>query len=324
MENSTLFDKDNPDQRKILGTYLRANGIYPLEQKQLCLDVAAMLHNCEMLVLEQATADAIEAYRAKAQASAMAKAAQASASPAPAMAAWAPTIEDGGEGKGRIICLYGASGIGKSTWAAQAERCIFLDLEKGLEEIKCKKIPMTKTAELPKVLRWFFTSDYDTLVIDSISKLEKMVWDEMLQEHQVETMALVAGGFGKGFDIAADKFRKILDFLKANTQRTEKKVIIIGHEAAITAPNPAGEAFEKYTLDAHKKVVNHLLSTLDAVLFAQLDTVLKKKGDGDYQAISKDTVTVYTGFNGFCTCKNRFNLPKTHPLNTELLRKMGF
>jgi hypothetical protein len=321
MENTVLFDKDNPDHRRVLGIYLRANGINPAEQKQLCLDVAAMLHTCDMAVLEQATADAIEAHRAKAKAT---PPPVPTASPAPAMASWAPTIEDGGEGRGRIICLYGDSGIGKSTWAAQAQRCVFLDLEKGLEQIKCKKIPMTKTADLPRVLRWFFTSDYDTLVIDSISKLEKMVWDEMLQEHQVETMALVAGGFGKGFDIAADKFRKILDFMKASTQRTEKKVIIIGHAAAITAPNPAGEAFEKYTVDAHKKVVNHLLSTLDAVLFAQLDTVLKKKTDGYYQAISKDTVTVYTSFNGFCTCKNRFNLPKTHPLDTELLRKMGF
>lgn len=279
-----------------------------------------MLHNCDVGVLEQACRDAIEAIKAKAKATPP----PVPATPAPAMASWAPTIEDGGEGRGRIICLYGDSGIGKSTWAAQATGCIFLDLEKGLEEIKCKKIPVTKTADLPKVLRWFFTSEYETLVIDSITKLEKIVWDEMLQEHQVETMALVAGGFGKGFDIAADKIRKILDFLKASTQRTEKKVILIGHHATVTAPNPAGEAFEKYTLDVHKKVCNQIFSTVDAVLFAQLDTVLKKKADGDYQAISRDTVTVYTGFNGFCTCKNRFNLPKTHPLNTELLRKMGF
>ena len=53
------------------------------------------------------------------------------------------TITKGKTPKPPIILLYGQEGVGKSTFAARAQKTIFIPTEDGLNEIDCEKFPVS-------------------------------------------------------------------------------------------------------------------------------------------------------------------------------------
>ena len=71
------------------------------------------------------------------------------------------SIQSGKENRPPRIMIYGAEGVGKSTFAASAPNPVFIQTEDGLGEIDCCKFPLaTKVtdASASKVLRGSLTT----------------------------------------------------------------------------------------------------------------------------------------------------------------------
>lgn len=79
------------------------------------------------------------------------------------------------------IVLYGASGSGKTVMGATAPNPIYISAEKGLLSLAHKDIPYieVKTLDSFKAARKYCAkSEYDTIVVDSLSEVTSTVLDE--------------------------------------------------------------------------------------------------------------------------------------------------
>ena len=92
------------------------------------------------------------------------------------------SITKGREQQPPRIMVYGAEGVGKSTFASLAPNPVFVQTEDGLSEIDTSKFPLARTFD-DVVMQLQAVRDeqheYGTLVIDSVDWLERLVWDRV-------------------------------------------------------------------------------------------------------------------------------------------------
>ena len=100
------------------------------------------------------------------------------------------------------LMIYGTEGIGKSTLAARTPKPIFIQTEDGLGEIDCHKFPLAKSlADVQAALSELQTEehDYQSVVVDSLDWLERLIWDSICQDYGAKSIEKVDGGYGKGY-----------------------------------------------------------------------------------------------------------------------------
>lgn len=79
------------------------------------------------------------------------------------------------------ILIHGVAGVGKSTFAADADRPVFLMTEDGLGKLQVPHFPLaTSYAEVAEALDALSNEDHDfgTVVVDSVDWLEPLIWAE--------------------------------------------------------------------------------------------------------------------------------------------------
>ena len=124
--------------------------------------------------------------------------------------------------------VYGTEGIGKSTLAANAPKPIFVQTEDGLGEIACEKFPLsTSVDDVLAALAELGTEqhDYQTVVIDSLDWLERIIWDAVCREFRVASIEKADGGYQRGYIHSLTHWRKVVDALGA--LRAEKGMATI-------------------------------------------------------------------------------------------------
>ena len=87
--------------------------------------------------------------------------------------------------------IYGTEGIGKSTTAAQAPKPIFIPTEDGLDQIDCNSFPLARTFdEVMSAVSALYSEqhDYQSVVIDSLDWLERLIWDDVCREYGVKSI----------------------------------------------------------------------------------------------------------------------------------------
>jgi len=93
------------------------------------------------------------------------------------------------------ILIYGASGTGKTYLAGSVEKGIVLDLEKGSASVKNKNIdvvPIDSAVEFKQVLDEIKNTDYESVVIDSLTRYGEMLFVALTQIYteRKDSMAL--------------------------------------------------------------------------------------------------------------------------------------
>ena len=104
-------------------------------------------------------------------------------------------IQTGRENKPPRIMIYGSEGIGKSSYAAGAPNAIFIQTEDGLGEIDCRKFPLAHSlseviAELTALRDE--AHKFQTVVVDSVDWLERLIFDEVCREFGVRSIEKAA------------------------------------------------------------------------------------------------------------------------------------
>ena len=130
------------------------------------------------------------------------------------------------------LLTYGTEGIGKSTLASQSPKPIFIPTEDGLDEIDCEKFPLATTYDdVVAALAELRTQqhDYETVVIDSLDWLERLVWDKLCLQYGVNSIEKVDGGYARGYTHALTYWREILDHLNALRATKGMVILLIAH-----------------------------------------------------------------------------------------------
>jgi len=227
-------------------------------------------------------------------------------------------IVSGKKTKPRRTLLYGVHGIGKSTWAAQAPNCLFLNLEDGLDDIDCQRTEHIKALQpdalvsgpsVNEVLIHLATEEHDfkTLAVDSIDWLEGLIHAQVARDAGKDSIADI--GFGKGYEAALKYWDDFI--LKLDWLRKEKgmQIILLAHSAIVKHSDPETDSFDRYQPALHKTASAMLQEWCDEVLFASYRVFVRKEelgfnkergiavGDGERYIRTKETAA--------CLAKNR-------------------
>jgi len=229
-------------------------------------------------------------------------------------------IKKGRNPKPRRVMLYGTHGIGKSTFGAMAENPIFIPTEDGLGDIECESFPLAKSlGDVMAALESLYSGEhgYRTVVIDSLDWLERLIWNEVCEDEQVESIEKI--GYAKGYTFAIEKWRMVLGALDALRGDRGMTVVVIAHAKIEKFENPETVPYDRYSPRLHKLASALVQEWADEVLFATYKVLTVKVDEGFNKAKHNGVGTgeriIRTVERPAHVAKNRLNLPEELPLD---------
>lgn len=223
------------------------------------------------------------------------------------------------------VMIYGYEGVGKSTWAASAPNPIFIQTEDGLRNIDTQKFPVAKTwSEVVEQMNALITEkhDFQTVVIDSISGLERLVYTEVCKQFGVKNIEKADGGFAKGYKHALDWWEKFLAGCEALNDKG-MMIILIAHVGVQEVKDPESQTYHRTAPRVHHLAEGMISQWCDAVLQAKQNFRIQKtdEGFGNSRGIATavgqeggDRVIRTVG-TAAVIAKNRYGLPEYLPLD---------
>lgn len=215
-----------------------------------------------------------------------------------------------------IATITGDAGVGKTTLASTFPKPIFIRIEDGLQAVPQDKRPdalpvITKVDELWNQITALIKEDHDykTLVVDSVTQLETL-----FAEHVIETdpkkpksLAQANGGYGAGFGAVAALHGRVRKAAKILNEQRGMHVVFIAHSDVTTIELPDEDPYSRYELRLHKKSVPHYVDNVDLVAYLKLETFTT--GDGDRKkAISSGNRIAVCHTAAAQISKNRFGI----------------
>ncbi len=155
--------------------------------------------------------------------------------------------------------------------------------EEGADALDVPVFPACKTfEEVMEALGSLYEEkhEFKTLVLDSASALEPLIWDTLCREYNTDSIEKIGGGYGKGYTEAVNRWRGLLEGLDALRSEKNMASIIIGHVKVKRFDDPTGESFDQYQFDINEKAANLLFRWADLILFCNTKVVVKKEDAG--------------------------------------------
>lgn len=191
------------------------------------------------------------------------------------------------------IILLGVEKIGKSFLAAGAPNPIFIPVarEEGIDDLEVASFPVVDRYEdALACIKALYSEDHDfqTVVLDSASAIEPLVWKRVCaRSDNAESIERVGGGYGKGYTEALTEWNVLMSGLDALREKRNMTTIIIGHVTVRRFDDPTGLSYDQYTMDVHQKAANRLFRWADCILFINTKVVVKKEDAGFGKELQK-------------------------------------
>lgn len=215
------------------------------------------------------------------------------------------------------VIIYGEAGVGKTTWAAKAPNPILIPTEDGVGILDIPRFPMIKTwNDFLDAMKLLMEGGhgYKTVIIDSISMLEPLVWQQVRVNTGKEVMD---HGFHKGYLYALDVWPIVLEGLD-RLNAMGMCVIVIGHSELTRMEDPEVGSYDTRMISVHKKARPGLELWADAILYAQFKVQVAEIEEGgrtSRRGVGSGVRVMKTSWNPAYTAKNRYSLPKELPLD---------
>lgn len=250
----------------------------------------------------------------------MTNTATAARGPQPAPASSRMTLAAVHKGKRRVpdrILLYGVEGVGKSTFGADAPNPIFIAGEEGVSHLDVASFPQPESFDdVLGAVRVLIEDqhDYKTVVFDTADWIEPLVWESICKRNNCRTIE--DPGYGKGYNITPDEWRKLLAALERLQERRGMEVIFLAHAAIRNFSNPAGQDYARYEIKLHKFAAALIKEWCRSNLFAMHEEFAQKdKGQIKAKGVSTGRRVIYTERTAAYDAKNRDGLPPELPLS---------
>lgn len=229
-------------------------------------------------------------------------------------------VQKGRQASPRRLLLYGTQGIGKSTFAAESEKPIFIQTEDGLGEINCDKFPLTESFDQAmSALTELYTEKhaYRTVAVDSLDWLERLIWADVCRKRNVSSIEDI--GYAKGYVFALSQWRDFLEGLAALRRDKGMTIVLIAHAKIEKFENPETESYDRYVPRLHKLASAVVQEWCDEVLFATYKIHTKQTDEGfgrkGTRGIGSGERILRTAERPAHMAKNRLNMPDELPLD---------
>jgi hypothetical protein len=123
--------------------------------------------------------------------------------------------------------------------------------------------------------------EYKTLIIDSVTGLEELFVQNILdvQPKKQKTMNAAGNGYGSAWDMVAAKHGRVRKAAELLRERRGMNVVFLCHANVDRVEPPDAEPFTKYALQLHKKTAPIYTNQSDVVGFVHQQTFTT--GDGE-------------------------------------------
>jgi hypothetical protein len=230
-------------------------------------------------------------------------------------------IHKGKKQRARRVLIYGENGVGKSTIASRFPNPLFLNLEDGLGDIDCDSTEVIKSVtEFDGCLIHCAETEYQTIVVDTVDWLEKLIFDDVAKKAGKDTIDDI--GFGKGYQAVELAWREIFKGL-GYLWNQGRHIVFTCHEMTEKLTNPEGDSYNYWRPSLHTKGSGLVTEWCDEVLFVRYKThtVIKEEGFGRKRAIGiggKERVIICNK-TAAVEAKNRLGMPDELPHSFEAI-----
>lgn len=219
------------------------------------------------------------------------------------------------------ILIHGGPKAGKSTFASQAPRPIFIRTEDGLNGIDAEAFPLALDAETVRQQLMVLIKenhDYKTVVLDSADWLERLIHEHVCKKEGVDNIARAGGGYGAGYLQAMNLWKAIFALLDRLNREKAMVVIVICHSRVMEVHDPLHDPYDVATLKLHAPkngngAADLLREWADIIGYAKTP-LLVSDGKGSTDTSMGGNVLVLANTPG-CLAGNRYSLPDEIPLN---------
>ena len=230
------------------------------------------------------------------------------------------------DGNRPVICtIFGEAGMGKTTLSAMFPKPVFIRTEDGTQSLvgndNVALFPVARSSdEVLDQIESLATGDHDfqTLVIDSITQLATLIEGEIVDaDPKAKSINQAGGGYGAGYNAAADKHRTMRDWAGALAYDRGMNVVFIGHADTETLDLPDADPYARYTVRMHKKSLPNYTDNVDMVGFIRLETFMRGDSESKKRAISTGKREIICFPQAANVSKNRFNITEPLPFSFE-------
>ena len=160
----------------------------------------------------------------------------------------------------KVLLLYGAPKVGKTTALSQLKDCLIIDTEQGANMIAGYIEEANNREELINILQEAKEGhEYQYVAIDTIDKVADWADKSVCKDEGVTAIADLS--FGKGFALSREKVLNTVKVLKDIFPH----VILIGHRKWAQAVLESKAMVQPESLDLTGKLKNMLMADCDAI-----------------------------------------------------------
>jgi hypothetical protein len=160
----------------------------------------------------------------------------------------------------KVMLLYGAPKVGKTTALSQLMNCLIIDTEQGANMVEGYIEEANNREELIEILKKAKDGhNYTYVAIDTIDKVADWAEKTVCQDENVTAIADLA--YGKGFALVREKVLNTIKVMK----EIFPHVIIIGHRKWAQAVVESKAIVQPESLDLTGKLKNMLMADCDAI-----------------------------------------------------------
>jgi hypothetical protein len=223
-----------------------------------------------------------------------------------------------------LVTICGDSGTGKTTLATTFPKPIVIRAEDGLQAIPEARRPdafplLNNVDELWEQLKGLINEehDYQTLVVDSVTALERLFIQHVVDTDPKKPKGIqqAQGGYGAGRDAVAAMHGRVRKAAGLLADKRRMHTVFVAHADTARIEPPDADSYMRYTLRLHERSMPAYVDDVDIVGFLKLET-FTTGGDGERKkAISDGTRILVTHATAANVSKNRFGI--NEPLRVE-------
>lgn len=206
--------------------------------------------------------------------------------------------------------LYGIPGAGKTTLASLAPDPIFLDLEDGTALLDVARLN-PKDMTLKDALNELYQADMRTLVIDSLTSLERVHTSDYCKEKGWSTIEAL--DYGRSKKMWRQAYLETITDIGKQFRESGRNVLLVAHSKVREVSDPVSQqTYDRFEVDCDKDLHPAIVAQVDGIFLLKQKTIIK-----DDKAVGNGARQLHTVDRPQYLAKSRWAIPEVIENPTE-------
>ena len=223
-----------------------------------------------------------------------------------------------------MVTICGDSGMGKTSLAATFPKPIFIRAEDGLQAIPADQRPdalplLSNAAQLWEQLTALLQEDHDyqTVVIDSVTALERLFLAHVLaSDPKARSINQALGGYGAGTSAIGAMHGRVRKACGLLNERKGMHAVFVAHADVQTMKLPDQDDYMRYSLRLPEKSLPPYVDDVDVVGFLRQQMFITGEEGERKMARGTGTRELVCNVSPANVSKNRYNI--TEPMTVKM------